>query len=369
MLPDSGVISMKDIGQELIFTAIPTRNPRDCTYFFETANEFELQKESILARHNYNLSQVSLGFSTRVEDLNWIFNNEIKITHSPSIIMGFFIRRIHYFFYWNLNLVDVNPNIFIYLYNLEAAENCFAQSSNIKTEIPEIWNKNKYPMMTHFKRSLHYATNCTSASNYYRIPKSYGGPMDDVDIPLMEGDVKTVSLNDKNVREIAEIPYGTISLADFYGKTLVGFYGDIYRVDTPYKAQYIWDDLYDLYGPDLGGVIVIVDDSIDTMNAGGNRNGHLITATPRAIIGKKLKNIAFLFINFTELREVAAQLFDRCPNLENVQSTFDGCVNANFVPELWNKDKFPKITYYDNYGNRCFAASNRNNIPKDWRGV
>lgn len=196
------------------------------------------------------------------------------------------------------------------------------------------------------------------------LPSTGPISMRDINIELNKREIALISLGDADVRELAGVPDGMIAMGELRGKE--NWKGDIYIVDTPQKATKIWDDLFELYGYDLRNVMVKVDDSITDLNGGGTK-GQLIMYSPYKIVGKNLKNIAFLFVTFTSLITVSEVLLDSCPNLENVQSCFDGCTNADFIPELWNKDKFPKITNYSLYANNCTKAINYRNIPVDWK--
>lgn len=188
--------------------------------------------------------------------------------------------------------------------------------------------------------------------------------MSDINIELSNSANSLISLNDTKVRELAGIPAGTISFNDLKGKEISS--EPVHVVDSVQKALRIWDDLYEKFGPDLSKVVVKVADNITDLNGGGTK-GQFITASPQKIIGRNLKNIAFLFVTFTSLTTVSEVLFDECPNLESVQSCFDGCVNATFVPELWHQWKFPKIVYYSFYANNCTKARNYRDIPDGWK--
>lgn len=367
MLQTSGQLSMKDISREIKYKELPELSPMSCDYYFENLNDFEIAKEQMISQHNGNLSNITIGFGPTIEDINYIFGygNYNKLTHAPKYIVGKNIKSIDYAFYDNQNITYVPEDIFIYLPSIRSASYCFAYSSNITSAIPEIWNKSKYPISNVTTHDF-YATGCEKASNWNNIHTTYGGPS--TGSINTEEVIKRISLNDSKVREIAYkiFPNSTIKLSDFYGKGAI--IGEVYLVDTEEKNRSLWDDLYNKYGPDLSGIVIVTSNDIQHLNGGGNK-GSLITATPTAIIGPSLKDVAFLFVNFTNLVRVSGTLFENCPLLETVQSTFDGCINANYIPELWDLKKYPRINNCTNYANRCTKAYNYMSIPNNWKGL
>lgn len=68
----------------------------------------------------------------------------------------------------------------------------------------------------------------------------------------------------------------------------------------------------------------------------------LITSTPKMIVAK---------------------------NVTDFYGCFSGCSNiTSTLPDVWNKNKFPKITDGRNYAYDCTKASNYNEIPSNFGG-
>lgn len=124
----------------------------------------------------------------------------------------------------------------------------------------------------------------------------------------------------------------------------------------------------------------------------------LITNIPSGFLknNTKLKDIAFLFSNWSKLESVPDDLIYNCKSITNFESTFYYCENLlgisenffknitniaenNFnstfsncgniktkIPELWNSHN--KSTKHYNYAKNCKKSSNYEIIPEDWGG-
>ena len=69
------------------------------------------------------------------------------------------------------------------------------------------------------------------------------------------------------------------------------------------------------------------------------------------------------------LKSVPFTLFDSCSkNLRNVDSCFYGNAEiTSSLPDVWNKNKFPKVTNGREYALSCTKAANYAQIPDEFK--
>lgn len=215
-LPDSGPISMLDVYNVLN----PPMQPQDCDYYFEDIYKFEQMKSSILIENNFDLRNITLGFSNISFDLQGLFM-QTDIISTPKKI---FINSSESFL--NLSgmfercskLEYVSPTLFD---NCKADELAFERTFfgcvNITSSLPDIWNKEKFPKLYGCEN---YAYGCTKAANYNEIPSNFGGPSTNPAVPLsikqIEEPINKQSVIAKSIERIVDdrLPEGPISLGD-----------------------------------------------------------------------------------------------------------------------------------------------------------
>lgn len=192
-------------------------------YYFNSWQEAFDAIPTISKNHNYDLSNVSIGFSDEVTYTVNLFDNS-PITHSPKHLIGRNILNLGYTFYYCYNMKTVSSTLFIHCpkvinYGYTFAKcgsltsvpaNLFSKSANVNTfssafsycsslqivpenlfdncnkvtmfdytfigctsitsKIPDVWNNEKFPYVSKYKS---YAYGCTKASNYNDIPAGW----------------------------------------------------------------------------------------------------------------------------------------------------------------------------------------------------
>ena len=110
-------------------------------------------------------------------------------------------------------------------------------------------------------------------------------------------------------------------------------------------------------------------EAIDFSYCFGNEYNY-ITAIPEGLFDncKKAQNFECCFQYLLKIVTVPQNLFDNCIEATNFKYCFEGLSETKSVlPDVWNKDKFPKVTYGIGYAKYCTNAANYNEIPADFK--
>ena len=231
-----------------------------------------------------------------------------------------------------------------------------------------------------------------------------------------------ISLGQTEVRNLAKIPSGRISMSDLRGKSS--------GPTTPQDCDYYFETIED-FNARRDGIIAENNNDLSQKTFGFGDGVTMlfpffayssITSTPKMIIAKNVTNAGRCFYNCNQLKIIQKQLFYNCNNInsfeecfefcfdlqsisegifdKNIKATnFNGCfsactdivevpfnlfdknVNATIfsrcfsdcskitsaLPDVWNKAKFPKVTDGTNYANSCEKAANYNEIPSTFK--
>lgn len=153
--------------REIYKSQIP--EPEDCTYFFETFEAFQAERNNILTKHNYDLSEITIGFGDGVDRLYTAFYN-VNLVKTPKYICGRNIKDVGYIFAKNTPLISTTEDVFDYCKTIENVSFAFYFDYNMKTNIPAMWDTSRFPNIT---INNNYATACTAAANYNSIPNGW----------------------------------------------------------------------------------------------------------------------------------------------------------------------------------------------------
>lgn len=289
MLPETGKISMLDVWRELN----PPMDPKDCDYYFETRADFDARRDQIIKENNNDLSQKTFGFGDGVAYLSNAFV-QTNITSTPKMIVARNATKFYYCFGLCNSLTTITEGLFDNCPNatefsgcfiictslttvpqdlfdnctkVTSFSNCFGYCSNITSSLPDVWNKNKFPKVT---SGDFYAFECTKAVNYNEILSNFGGPDTNPEVPLSIKQIEEpinnqsvitksieriidnrlpdgpITLGDTNVRELAGINDGQISLNDLKGKQNV-FLKLVLKSEV-YQPKNYWCEYVKIYG-------------------------------------------------------------------------------------------------------------------------
>ena len=252
---------------------------------------------------------------------------------------------------------------------------CFRNCSNIITQLPDVWNKQKFTNT--FTDIDEYALNCTKAANYNEIPSNFGGPADPIMLELNKDEVdKTnisykgdthyynsnvkpnfaISLDDKDVRKLAlKTDYhSVISLNDLHGK--INFKKCDYYFETIEDFNARRDQILLENNNDLSQKTFGFSDTFETFNYLFKGSG--IISTPKTIYSNK-DSVENLFYEATELKNVSETLFDGLPNVVNFKNCFESTSITSIPEKLFANNKKAKI--FDS----CFASTDITSIPEN----
>lgn len=94
-----------------------------------------------------------------------------------------------------------------------------------------------------------------------------------------------------------------------------------------------------------------------------------ITSTPKMIVARNVTDFSLCFSGCASLTTIPQGLFDNCTNVTNFSGCFGDCASlTSALPDVWNKDKFPKVTDGAEYAYGCTKAANYNEVPSDFGG-
>lgn len=227
-----------------------------------------------------------------------------------------------------------------------------------------------------------------------------------------------ISLNDKDVRFLANRPNGIIKLSDFYGKQVAT--ADYVFKDGDDFQNRIMDIAYKHNGDFRELVFGFENPYIIRMSKDLDPDGYIKT-TPKKIvgIGCSITTFSYMF-SYMSLEWVSPELFDDCSELEsiaglfafgntpsipynflsrnkkikyiqfifafnpvnsinkdiflpsaesliNVEYSFGHASSLRFIPELWNGFYYPNISTYKGYAASCTVATNYNMVPEGWK--
>lgn len=147
------------------------KSPQECDHFFSNMKDFENRINQICAQHNNDLSEVTLGFADCITGLD---NSERVFPRSlikaPKMIFGRNITMLRRCFYNCIWLRTIPSTIFDKCTHVINFERCFCNCSLVTSDIPDAWNKKKFPNATMYWL---YASSCEKASNYADIPDAW----------------------------------------------------------------------------------------------------------------------------------------------------------------------------------------------------
>ena len=382
-LPDSGPISMLDIYNVLN----PQIDPKDCDYYFETIEDFETRLDSILELNKntngkIDLSQKTFGFGDNINHVNFSISVHYEYESIPKQLIGYNITSIkgifsdcdvenipneifkflpnlenadscfsacNYLtnipedlfknnpnllnisgsFYGNNDLKTVPLNLFNNNLKLENVSYCFSDCFNLESELPEVWNRDKYKNVI---ETMGFAEN-TKASNINKIPEDFGGTY-----------------------VVEDIPPSFSNIVDYYFPTLTNFDSRISNIITENNG--------DLSQKTFG----FSDNILSIRGIFSTKNK--MKKSPKSLYGNNIYTIQGCFSYCALLTDVSDLLFNNCnKKIKNVSECFDTCINiTSTLPDVWNKEKFPNIINGSGYAEGCTKAANYNEIPSNFGG-
>lgn len=95
-----------------------------------------------------------------------------------------------------------------------------------------------------------------------------------------------------------------------------------------------------------------------------------ITSIPAKLFDKctNVTSFSSIFDTCKKLTSIPVELFDKCLDVTNFSFTFGYCTNlTGNAPDLWNKDKFPKVTSVSVCFSGCSKLTNFSSIPSAWK--
>ena len=82
----------------------------------------------------------------------------------------------------------------------------------------------------------------------------------------------------------------------------------------------------------------------------------------------QVTDFSYCFCFCYNLLTIPYNLFDKCTQVTNFMCCFMYCESVtSAIPDAWNKEKFPNVTYDSGYASDCTQASNYAEIPIDWK--
>lgn len=357
-LPISGKISLDDVRKELNKSSITELRPEKCTYYFTSYDTFYAQRNDIVNRHNGNLSKVTIGFSDNVTTLFEGFRNT-TITHTPKAIIGKNISDVSNLFGRCESLVYIEESLFKGCPNIKNINNIFTSCRSLKlvpfalfdkcrkithcmysfmnagdiiTSVPDLWNTEKFPCLSY--GASYISSNNSTIINYNEIPSNMGGGGPSYTYPngqISEGGKSLITMNDKDVRTLANIMNGTIKMSDFYGKNYTA--GQEVDYYFPTKKDYEWrlQSIVDNYNGDLSEVTFGFNPSSYSLTLQTEMLKQNIRRSPKTIYAAKCESIA-IFQNSKTIEYVSETLFDGCPNLTSIAYCFSYAEKLKELP-------------------------------------
>lgn len=214
----------------------------------------------------------------------------------------------------------------------------------------------------------------------------------------------SISLGQTEVRNLADVNNGRISLNDLKGKSDGPWFKDI--------VDYYFESLEDfnarcrqiIIDENQGELITKTfgfGDSVTSLVSAFAFND-IMKSTPKAIYANNITNLyqCFLGQNIYNGKDqgvsrISDELFKYCPNVENIGYLFYGTpidrIPENIfepfakkikraeycfyscnefvgnVPDIWNKQKYPNVSQHEYYAGNCKQAANYNEIPEGWK--
>lgn len=213
----------------------------------------------------------------------------------------------------------------------------------------------------------------------------------------------SISLNQTQVRNLAGINSGRISLNDLKGKSdgpwfknIVDYYFETRDDFTNRIEQIIAENNGELITKTFGFGDSVIDLYVGFCFSFDYPDGKkpVIHSTPKAIYSNNIENLTYCFYR-SQIKKISPELFYNCKNIkklyytfsyskiieqipnelfiqnnkiEDVTSCFCGCINiTSKLPDVWNKEKFPNITTHYSYASYCEKAANFNEIPEGYK--
>lgn len=305
MLPETGKISMADIWRELN----PPIDPKDCDYYFETAEE--LANKLMYGLFTITSDQ-SIGFSDNVTSLDGITYYDIERSNSnpvPAMIVARNVTDFSHFFA-NTNIETVPEKFFYNCPNATNFSGCFQNCRSLK-EIPE-----------------KFFYNCPNAIDF-----SY-------------------CFEDSGLEKIPnKLFYNNSKAKDFtccFSNSSISYNSFLYIPEILFFNCVNAENFNSCF-----------------------KNCHSLTTIPQGLFDNcpNINDFSWCFSGCLSVTSVSQDLFDKNSNVTNFSGCFYDCSNiTSSLPDVWNKNKFPKVTDGSYYADNCTKSSNYNEIPSNFGG-